>query len=57
MAVALKQEFMAENDSTLLKFLEWFEDLGLIDFSAEWLCLASVSGLVAEAPSEYDIAE
>lgn len=31
MAVALKQEFMAENDS-VIEFLEWFEDLGLIDF-------------------------
>lgn len=31
MAVALKQEFMAENDSTI-EFLEWFEDLSLIDF-------------------------
>ena len=31
MAVALKQEFMAENDS-VIEFLEWFEDLGTIDF-------------------------
>lgn len=31
MAVALKQEFMAENDA-VIEFLEWFEDLSLIDF-------------------------
>lgn len=31
MAVALKQEFMAENDS-VIEFLEYFEDLSLFDF-------------------------
>lgn len=30
-AVALKQEFMSENDS-VLEFLEWFEDRGTLDF-------------------------
>lgn len=30
-AVALKQEFMSENDS-VIEFLEWFEDRGTLDF-------------------------